>query len=265
MLDNPGTIPDSLVEVAGIKTEILSRGRGRPLVFLHPEIGLAPKAPFIDHMAERFRLIAPSLPGYGHTELPRSYSTVDDLAYFTLDLIEAQDLRDVVLVGAGIGGWVAAELATKTTERISHLVLVNAAGIKTGDRLHRDMLDVFALPQEKLEALTYHDTKFARFDPKERSEDEIHVRLRNRESTVLFGWSPYMYNPKLAGRLHRIRIPTLVLWGADDKVAPMAYGRAFAERIPGARFEAIEKAGRFPHVEQPEALARRITEFAESA
>jgi pimeloyl-ACP methyl ester carboxylesterase len=264
MLDNPDN-PASLATIEGIKTEILSRGRGRPLVFLHPEIGLAPKARFIDFMAETHRVVAPSLPGYGHTELPRSFSTVDDLAYFTLDLIEAQDLRDIVLVGAGIGGWVAAELATKTTERIGHLVLVNAAGIKTGDRLHRDMLDVFSLPQRELEELSYHDTSFARFDPKTSTEDEIHVRLRNRESTVLFGWSPYMYNPKLAGRLHRIRVPTLVLWGASDRIAPAAYGRAYAERIPGARFDLIEKAGRFPHVEQPAALAQRIAAFAESA
>ena len=261
MLDNPGT-PDTLATISGIKTEILTRGRGRPLVFLHPEIGLSPKAPVLDHLGEKFRVVAPFLPGYGHTELPRGFSTVDDLAYFALDLIEAQDLRDIVLVGAGIGGWVAAEIATKTVERIGHLVLVNAAGIKTGDRLHRDMLDVFALPQQELEALSYHDTKFAHFDPKELSEDEIHVRLRNRESTVLFGWSPYMYNPKLAGRLHRIRVPTLVLWGASDKIAPAVYGRAYAAHIPGARFEEIEKAGRFPHVEQPEALARRITHFA---
>jgi pimeloyl-ACP methyl ester carboxylesterase len=264
MLDNPGD-PDAPVPIGGVKTEIVTRGRGRPLVFLHPEIGLSPKAPVIGHMAESFRVVAPSLPGYGHTELPRGYSTVDDLAYFTLDLIEAQDLRDIVLVGAGIGGWVAAELATKTTERIGHLVLVNAAGIKTGDRLHRDMLDVFSLPQGELESLSYHDTRFARFDHKEASEDEIHVRLRNRESTVLFGWSPYMYNPKLAGRLHRIRVPTLVLWGASDRVVPAAYGRAYADRIPGARFEPIENAGRFPHVEQPAALARRIADFAASA
>lgn len=263
MLDNPAA-PDQRIAIAGIKTEILTRGRGRTVVFLHPEIGLAPKAPFLDHMGERFRVVAPFLPGYGHTDLPRSFSAVDDLAYFTLDVLEAQDLRDVVLVGAGIGGWVAAEVATKSIERIRHLVLVNAAGIKTGDRLHRDMLDIFSLPQKELEACSFHDTSFAAFDPKTATEDEVYVRLRNRESTVLFGWSPYMYNPKLAGRLHRIRIPTLVLWGAADRVAPAAYGRAYAERIPGARFELIEKAGRFPHVEQPAALAQRIAAFAES-
>lgn len=206
--------------------------------------------------------MAPSLPGYGHTELPRSFSTVDDLAYFTLDLIETLNLRELVLVGVSLGGWVAAEIATKTTERICRLVLGNPVGIKTGPPTHCDMVDIFALPQRELEAMAFHDPVFARFDAKEASEDQIFVRLRNRESTALLGWSPYMYNPKLLGRLHRIRIPTLVLWGASDRIASADYGRAYARAIPNARFELIERAGRFAHVEQPAEFARQIAAFA---
>jgi pimeloyl-ACP methyl ester carboxylesterase len=261
MLDNPpGAAP--FVSVNAIKTELVQRGEGPPLLFLHPELGLAPNAPVLEKLAAKFAVTAPSLPGYGHTDMPRSFSSVDDLAYFTLDLIETLDLRDLVLAGVSLGGWVAAEVATKTTERIRRLVLANPAGIKTGGPLHRDMLDVFALPQAELEAKAFHDTSFARFDPQAASEDEVFVRLRNRESTVLFGWSPYMYNPKLLGRLHRIRIPTLVLWGASDKIAPAEYGRAYARAIPGARFETIERAGRFPHIEQPQDFTDRIAAFA---
>lgn len=261
MLDNPpGAAP--FVSVNAIKTEMVRRGRGAPLLFLHPELGIAPDAPAIDRLAAKFDVVAPSLPGYGHTELPRSWSSVDDLAYFTLDLIETLDLREIVLVGVSIGGWVAAEVATKSTERIRTLVLANPSGIKTGGPTHRDMVDVFALPQKELEAAAFHDPSHARFDPKSASEDEVFVRLRNRESTVLFGWSPYMYNPKLLGRLHRIKVPTLVLWGASDRIAPADYGRAYARAIPGARFETIERAGRFPHIEQPQEFASRIAAFA---
>jgi pimeloyl-ACP methyl ester carboxylesterase len=261
MLDNPpGAAP--FVSVNAIKTELVQRGSGPPLLFLHPELGVAPNAPVIDRLAAKFAVTAPSLPGFGHTDMPRSYSSVDDLAYFTLDLIETLDLRDVTLVGVSLGGWVAAEIATKTTERIRRLVLANPAGIKTGGPTHRDMVDIFGLPQAELEAKAFHDTKFAAFDPKAASEDEVFVRLRNRESTVLLGWSPYMYNPKLLGRLHRIKVPTLVLWGASDKIASADYGRAYARAIPGARFETIERAGRFPHIEQPDEFARRIAAFA---
>jgi pimeloyl-ACP methyl ester carboxylesterase len=110
--------------------------------------------------------------------------------------------------------------------------------------------------------MSFHDPAHARFDPKTASEDEVFVRLRNRESTALLGWSPYMYNPKLLGRLHRIRIPTLVLWGASDRIASADYGRAYARAIPGARFETIERAGRFAHIEQPDEFARRVAAFA---
>lgn len=261
MLDNPPSAAP-FVSVNAIKTELVRRGSGPPLLFLHPELGIAPGAPIIERLAAKFSVVAPSLPGFGHTDMPRSFSSADDLAYFTLDLIETLDLRDLTLVGTSLGGWIAAEVATKSTERIQRLVLANPVGIKTGGPTHRDMVDIFALPQKDLEAMSFHDPAHARFDPKTASEDEVFVRLRNRESTTLLGWSPYMYNPKLLGRLHRIRIPTLVLWGASDRIASADYGRAYARAIPGARFETIERAGRFAHIEQPDEFARRVAAFA---
>ncbi len=260
MLDNPpGAAP--FLSVNAIKTELVRRGQGSPLLFIHSELGPARDGPVVDRLAAKFDVVAPSLPGYGRTDMPRSYSTADDLAYFTLDVIEMLDLRDLVLVGVSFGGWVAAEIATKT-ERVKRLVLANPVGIKTGGPTHRDMADVFALPQKELEAATFHDPSHARFDPVAATEEEVYIRLRNRESTVLFGWSPYMYNPKLLGRLHRIRVPTLVLWGASDRIASPDYGRAFVRAIPGARFETIERAGRFAHIEQPGDFANRIAAFA---
>ncbi len=86
------------------------------------------------------------------------------------------------------------------------------------------------------------------------AEADLVTIARNREATARFGWSPYMHDPKLKGRLHRIRVPTLVLWGASDRIASPEYGRAYAAAIPGARFGRIERAGHFPHLE----AARRI-------
>jgi pimeloyl-ACP methyl ester carboxylesterase len=87
---------------------------------------------------------------------------------------------------------------------------------------------------------------------------------RSRESTGRYAWSPYMHNPKLKGRLHRINVPTLVLWGAADRVVKPEYGRAYAGAIPIARFATIEGAGHFPHLEQPVAFAREVTNFIEN-
>jgi pimeloyl-ACP methyl ester carboxylesterase len=74
-----------------------------------------------------------------------------------------------------------------------------------------------------------------------------------------------MHNPKLRGRLHRIRIPTLVLWGESDGIVSLDYGRTFAEEIPDARFKTIPRAGHFPHVEQPESFAAEILRFVGDA
>ena len=94
------------------------------------------------------------------------------------------------------------------------------------------------------------------------SEDELRIVARNRETAARFAWSPYMHDPKLKQRLHRIRIPTLVLWGTADKLIDESYGRAFCDAIPGAKFERIEGAGHFPHLERPKPFAAQALAFA---
>ena len=92
---------------------------------------------------------------------------------------------------------------------------------------------------------------------------DVRAAARNREATARYAWSPYMHDPKLKGRLHRIKIPTLFLWGDSDRILSEPYGRAYAGMIPGARFETVAKAGHFPHLEQAEEFARRVHAFME--
>jgi pimeloyl-ACP methyl ester carboxylesterase len=241
----------------------VEKGRGRPFLFLHPGIGLDRDAAVIDRLAEGARVIAPSHPGFGGSEQPKSFTTVDDLAYFYLDLLDELDLKDTVLIGVSLGGWIAAEMAVKSTQRISHLVLANAVGIKVGARDARDIVDIFALPESDLNALAYFDPKLAERDYKAMAEADVRIVARNREATARYAWSPYMHDPKLKGRLHRIRIPTLFLWGRADRIVSEAYGRAYCAAIRGARFETIERAGHYPHIEQPGEFARRIVAFTQ--
>src|SRR6185503_1613555 len=171
-------------------------------------------------------------------------------------------LKDVVLVGVSLGAWIAAELAVKNAQRLSALVLVSAVGAKFGERESSDILDVFTQPRARLEELYFHDERHARKDASALSDEELETIARNNESAAHFTWMPYMHNPKLRSRLHRIRIPSLVVWGAGDRIAPPDYGQKFAAAIPGARFEKLEAAGHFPHIEQPDALAARVLEFS---
>ena len=252
----------SVFIVNNARIELIDRGRGQPILFLHPHIGLDPSALVLAMLAEGGRLIAPSHPGFGHSERPAGITTVDDLAYFYLDLMDALDLRDCVVIGVSLGAWIAAAIAVKSTARMARLVLGNPVGIKVGDRETRDIADIFALTDDELNALTYFDPKVGQRDYKAMADADVMVAARNREALARFAWSPFMHDPKLKHRLHRIRIPTLILWGAADRIASEAYGRAYGAAIPGARFETIERAGHFPHVEQPELFAQRVLAFA---
>jgi pimeloyl-ACP methyl ester carboxylesterase len=250
------------VDVQGIGVEVVTRGSGRPLVFLHPWIGQLQAAPFLDFLAAGFQVIAPSLPGFGNSELPRHITSVDDLAYVTLDLLDALGLSDVTLVGADFGGWVAAEAAIRSTGRIARLVLLGAVGIKVGGREARDIADLFGLRGDELDRRTYCDPARFRPDPAQLPDAELRAFVRNRESVAFFGWRPYMHNPKLRSWLHRVDVPSLCLWGAQDGITTPDYGRAYAAQIRDAHFEAIEQAGHFPHIERAEATAERIIAFA---
>jgi pimeloyl-ACP methyl ester carboxylesterase len=252
------------ITVNGLRIETIERGEGRPLLFLHPGIGIDPKAPVLDALAAKARLIAPSHPGFGTSELAPTMTTVDDLSYFYLDLMDALELRDATVVGIGFGAWIAAAVAIKSTARMSRLVLANAVGIKVGDRETRDIVDIFALLDPELNKLAYCDPKAGERDYKTMPEAEVVATARNREALGRFAWQPYMHDPKLKGRLHRIRIPTLFLWGTHDCILSESYGRAFCAAIPGARFELIDKAGHFPHLEQPQVFADRVFAFAGS-
>jgi pimeloyl-ACP methyl ester carboxylesterase len=254
---------NSVVEVNGIEVELNIRGRGRPLLFLHPEIGLDRASPALDRLAQGARVIAPTHPGYGRAKVPSEFNTIDDLAYLYLDLLDKLDLRDVAVVGAGLGGWIAAEIAVKTTARLTHLVLADAFGVKIGDRETRDIFDMYFITEAELAKIVYFDQEWTKRDLTKLPDEELYAIARAREATSRFAWKPYMHNPKLKSRLHRIRIPTLFLWGAEDRIVAPAYGRAYCASIPDARFQLIERAGHFPHVEQPEEFARRALDFIE--
>lgn len=248
--------------VHDVQLEMVERGQGRTILLLHGEDGFDPQVPFLNLLANSGHVIAPLHPGFGHSPEVDFIDTVDDLSYLYLDFLAAQDLHDVVVIGFSLGGWIAAEIAVKSTERIAKIILVAPVGIKVGDRETRDIPDIFALAPNEVARLKYHDPAVAAVDYTKLSDEQLTALARNREATVLYAWEPYFHNPKLRRRLRRIDVPTLLLWGANDQfVTPGYYGAAYREAIPGARLETIDHAGHLPHIEQPEAVVERMRAF----
>ena len=152
-------------------------------------------------------------------------------------------------------------MATKTPERVKRLVLVGPVGVKVGPPDKLDIPDIFAMSQDKLNRLLYHDADKSRPDLAAMSEDELTMMVRNRETLALITWEPYMHNPKLKHRLHRVRAPALFVRGASDGLVSAQYLEGYAALLPNARIATIPEAGHAPQVEQPAALAAKVLDF----
>jgi pimeloyl-ACP methyl ester carboxylesterase len=254
-------VETSVLDLGGVVLELSQAGSGRPILVLHGMEKLAAEPPLYELLARSARVVAPSHPGFCGSPLPDWIDAIDDLSYLYLDLLDRLDLEKVVLVGLSMGGWIAAELAIKSTDRLSHLVLVSPFGLKPGARETRDVPDIFALPPDEVSRLIWHDPALAP-DLRTMPDDAAEQLLKHQEAAALYLWEPYMHNPKLARRLHRITIPTLVLRGAGDGLVSETHARAYCAAIAGARYEPLAKAGHAPDYEQPVVLADRILRFA---
>jgi len=252
------------ISVAGIDLELIDAGSGFPLLFLHGGQGLLPDHQYVDLLSKKFRVIAPSHPGFGKSGLPDWLDSVDDISYCYLELMDKLMLGQFNLVGCSIGGWLAAEIATKVPERIRKLVLVGPVGVKTGPPDKLDIPDIFATPQNQLQTLLFHDPSKQNPDFSKMSDDELAVLVRNRETLALLTWEPYMHNPKLSHRLHRVIAPTLLLRGAHDGLLSAEYLEAYAQLLPDSRIETIADAGHAPQIERPEAFTSAVLSFLNS-
>ena len=250
------------IKLGEVELELYQAGQGQPLLFLHGGGGPIPDAPFIDRLATKFRVIAPTHPGFGKSSLPFWLDSIDDFAHVYLDLIRRLDLQNVLLVGHSIGGWSAAELATKTTERIDRIVLVAPVGIKVGPVDRLDIPDIFVMPDDQLDRLRYAEPEKWRPDPTKLTDADLLTAARNKQTLALITWEPYMHNPKLKHRLYRVNRPTLVLRGDRDGLVSHDYAAAYASLIPGARLETIPNIGHLPHIENAERFVEAVTRFA---
>ncbi|MEI9928107.1 MAG: alpha/beta fold hydrolase [Sphingomonas sp.] len=253
------------IQVAGVDTEILVKGQGAPLLFLHGMDGIENASALIDLLARDFTVYAPSHPGFGASALPAHFTHIDDLAYFYLDLLDQLGLDGPVVAGFSFGGWIAAEVLVKDPSRASRLVLGAPLGLPTADRRTQHVTDIFMLGAREVQARMQVAPPPEPVDPAAIPEALLERSVRNAEAVALFGWSPYLHDPKLRHRLRRLAMPTLLLWGEEDRIAPLDYGRGFAAALPGAEFRPLPRCGHRIHIDQPAAAADAIRAFASAS
>jgi pimeloyl-ACP methyl ester carboxylesterase len=251
-----------------VRMRVLSKGDGPPLVFLHGPWGLT-WDPFLDHLAERFTVCAAEHPGTA-PDAPDDVYHLDGLWDLVLcydELLEALGAEPVGLVGHSFGGMVACELAAAAPRRVRRLVLIDPIGFwRDGDPITNWM----TLDAGRLRDMLFYDpgSEPARrmFGVVEDPEAAIAARVRRTwamGATGKFIWP--IPDKGLKKRIHRVKAPTLIVWGKEDRLVPLVYADEFSRRIASARVQSVEAAGHAPHLEQPEKVARMVADFVGAA
>jgi pimeloyl-ACP methyl ester carboxylesterase len=258
-----GVMPHTVekVTIAGCTIRLFRGGAGQPLMFLHGAGGHTGWMAFLDELASRFAVYAPEHPGFGQSDDPPWLDEIADLAYFHLDLLKALGLARVHLMGTSLGGWVAAEMAVRSTARIASLTLVGAVGITAGGK---PIPDIFRMPDAENLRRFYADPERAARRLADLGNADIRVVAKNRATVARLAYRPRFYNPGLAKWLHRIDVPTLLLWGAKDGLVPPEFGEAYRALIPGSRLVVLPEAGHAPFDEQKDAFLAAFRGFIDS-
>jgi len=248
------------LSVRGTFVHMLSDGTGTPLLFLHGAGGGGRWLEFQERLAKAHTVLSPSHPGHGGSPAAEWIEHISDLAFHYLDLLDEARLERVHVVGASFGGWIAAELATIASHRLMSLTLIDPVGIKVDGWIYPFL---FGMDIPEVVATVFHNPMAAlALAPPDQSIETLALQYRQGAALARVAWNPHLYDPLLRRRLGRIAAPTLLCWGAHDKVAPLApCGETWAREIPGARLRVFADSGHVPHLEEPDAAADAVSEF----
>ncbi len=249
---------ESDYQVSTIGVRLLSAGEGTAVLFLHGAGGLPTWNRFFDALAQKFRVIVPEHPGFGTDTHAERIRDIADLAMYYLDFLDG--LREPIhLIGHSLGGWAAAELATRNCAQLKTLTLISPAGLRVKGV---PMGDNFIWSPEELTRNLYYDQRLADdILARPITDEDVDRQLTNRFMAARLGWQPRWFSPRLGQWLHRINVPTLLIWGNEDKLIPSTYATAWENGVPRLRKYLIAGCGHLPFVEKPAETARAVLEF----
>jgi pimeloyl-ACP methyl ester carboxylesterase len=251
------------VSLAGGDLIVLRGGSGRPLLVLHEELGFPGWLWWNRELARERSLIIPLHPGFGRSPRREWILNVRDLACFYLWFIREQRLAPVDLLGFSFGGWIAAEMAAFAPTSVDRLVLVAPLGVAPPQGHLMDMFTLTARGYLRQTVLSAKATpEFAALFGGASTPEQFEAFEEARAEVARLAWQPYMRNPSLPHLLAGARqLPTLLIWGQEDEVAPAACGEIYAGALRASRLTIFESCGHRPEIEQRERFIAQVRSF----
>jgi pimeloyl-ACP methyl ester carboxylesterase len=258
------TYPVNLEGAGTVEISVTDQGEGRPVLLLHGGAGPISVAGFGQMLAQRHgaHVYTPTHPGFGGTPRPEWLGSVPALARVYSRWLDSLGVGDVSVIGNSIGGWIAAEMALIGPRALGRVILVDAVGIVVEGH---PITDVFPLSLPELAKLSYHDPSAFLAAAAKMTDQQRAGAAANRVALGVYGGQPSTGDPTLRGRLRKVDVPTLVLWGESDRIVDAEYGRGWATAIPKARFEVLPRAGHVPQLETPDQLLAAVWRFVEAS
>lgn len=251
---------ESRLPVAGVQLRLRRAGKGPPLLILHHDTGTLDQLPAYAALTQHFEVLLPEHPGYGQSERPLWMRSTRDLAITYRWLLAELGLSRAALLGLGFGGWVAAEMASMAPADPAQLTLVGHMVIRPPQG---DILDQALVSHIGYARAGFHDQKaFDAIYGADPSTDQLVEWDICREMNFRIAWKPYMHSLTLPHLLNGVRAPTLIIWGAEDRVVPVNAAEPWRQAMPKAQLEIVEACGHCVEMERPEELVRLITTFA---
>jgi pimeloyl-ACP methyl ester carboxylesterase len=260
------TYKELVLTVDGARISYFKGGSGPPLVALHSVEGHLGWLPLYRELARDFTVYAPIHPGFAGSDRPAWLESLIDLSRFYLWIVQQLGIKTMSLLGHGLGGWIAAEMAVMSPTTIDRLMLISAVGVRPREG---EITDIFLHGAEGSRRLSFFDIKqiadYELLFGRKSSPEEREAQMINREAAIRYCWKPYMHDPALPHLLQRLReLPTLIVWGRNDQIVPVECGELFHAAIKDSRLEVIDRAGHFPHLEQSAEFMRVMRSFLEA-
>lgn len=260
------TWTEEIVDAAGQSLHLVKGGSGDPLVILHGEMGHVGWLRSYEALAQHRMVMVPSHPGYGRAARIDWVRNMRDLSSWYLEALDDLGLDGVPILGCGLGGWLAAEMAAASPKQFSKLIIASAPGIRPPQS---EIFDMFLVVAKEYVEKSFIDPanspEYQELYGAEASRKIQEIWFHSREESSRLTWRPYMHDLTLPPRLHRLKqVPTQIIWGREDAMVPVSAGEVYQKAIPGAKLTVIDGAGHHPEIEQADAFVKCVEDFLQT-